>query len=376
DVVLQRVAEQATVITGARACSIRLLSESGELPIIAAHGLSEAYLHKGQVDLARSPVDRQALLGEAVYIEDVAQSTLLQYPDELAREGIRSLLCVPLRAQDEALGVIRVYGANTRAFDQEDQRFLEYFASLAAMAIRNARSWRTIQETDRERARFTRTVAHELRSPLAAILGNLRIICQGYAGPVPDRVLQLLERAHHRGTLLLALAGDLLALVSGREAPNAATEERVSLADIVSQVAVDVEQEVTLKALDLRLEIGETRGEVQGRRDQLTRMVENLVSNAVKYTPDGGRITVSLREQGKAVELVVQDTGIGIPKDQQAHLFEEFFRAENARQLTDNGTGLGLAIVKRMVENHHGTIAIESEEGQGTRVTVVLPAAR
>ena len=345
--------------------------------MIAAYGLSEAYLRKGQVDLARSLVDRKALLGEPVLVEDVAAAgegaSLFQYPEELAREGIRSLLCVPLRAQERMLGVVRVYGAQPKAFDPEDVRFLQHFASLAAIGIRNARTLRALQEADRERSQFVRTVAHELRSPLAAILGNLRLILQGYAGAVPEQTRQLLERAHHRGELLLALASDLLALVSGREAAGQAIREPLSLAALVCQAAGDLAAQARARAITLTVDVPEGPADLLGHRDQLVRLIDNLLSNAVKYTPDGGNVAVRVRTSDHAVELVVEDSGIGIPREDQERIFEEFFRSENARQLTDQGTGLGLAIVKRIVDNHRGTIALESAPGQGTRVTVMFP---
>lgn len=375
DVVLQHIVERATTITRALGCSIRLLSESGELPISAAYGLSEAYLQKGTVDLTRSPIDRKALFGEPVLIDDTAKHDLFQYPQELAREGIRSLLVIPLMAGTEVLGVIRLYFDAPHAFGEEDVQFAQNFANLAAIALRNAQTYRMLQDADKERSRFVRTVAHELRSPLSAILGNLRIILQGYAGPAPEKVTQLLQRAHERGNLLLALAGDLLALVSGRDAAAVKAHEPLSLAQIVRQVAGDLSAAADAKSIQVQIEAPDGDSDVIGDREQLIRVVDNLVSNAIKYTLDGGHVSIRVRREDGSVELVVEDTGIGIPAAMQAHLFEEFFRAENARRLTENGTGLGLAIVKRLVELHRGKIALESEEGRYTRVTVIFPAA-
>lgn len=373
DTVLQRVAEGATSVTQAKACSIRLLGERGELQISASYGLSEPYLQKGQVDLVRSAVDRKALLGEPVLIDDVAGEDVFQYPEELAREGIRSMLCIPLMAQETALGIVRVYGSVPSAFGPEDVRFMQHFASLATIAISNARTCRALQDVNRERSRFVRMVAHELRSPLSAIMGNLRIIMQGYTGPLPDKAAQLLERAHHRGNLLLALVSDLLALVAGKEAPAQRRREVVSLAGIARQIAGDLAGQAQAKSIALRVDADGDPCEIAGDRDQIIRLVDNLVSNAVKYTPDGGRVRVALSGGERSVEIVVEDTGIGIPREAQGRLFEEFFRAENAKRMTEQGTGLGLAITRRIAEEHGGKIALESEEGRGTRVTVVLP---
>lgn len=373
DLVLQRAAEQAAHTLSAKACSIRLLSESGELHISTAYGLSEAYLQKGPVDLAHSPIDRRALLGEPVLVHDLTRENLFQYPEEAVREGIRSVLCVPLLAQDRAFGVMRVYSEVPGGFDQEDVQFLQHFANLAAIAITNARTYQVLQNVDRERSRFMRTVAHELRSPLAAILSNLDVILEGYVGSVSEKARQLLARTRQRASLLLALTNDLLALAAGREAPAERTRERLSLAEIARQSINDLRDQAQSKSIQLEFHPGEGSLDLLGDRDQLERLMDNLVGNAVKYTLEGGRVTVRLHGDERAIELVVEDTGIGIPQAVQDRLFEEFFRAENARRLTDQGTGLGLSIVKRIVEDHRGKIAVESEEGRGTRITVVLP---
>lgn len=373
DLVLQRVAEQAARTLQAKACSIRLLGESGELQICAAYGLSEAYLRKGRVDLARSPIDREALLGHAVLVQDLTRENLFQYPEEAVREGIRSVLCVPLLAQNRAIGVVRVYSEVPGHFDREDVQFLQNFANLASIAINNARAWRILQDMDRERSRFVRILAHELRAPLSAILINLGVILDGYVGDVPEKVAHLLRRARQRSNLLLDLTNDLLALASGKEAAAEPAYERLSLAEIAQQTINDLQSQAQAKALQIEFSRGEGNLEVLGDREQLERLMDNLVSNAVKYTGEGGRVTVRLSGNEGSVELVVEDTGIGIPRAVQDRLFEEFFRAENARRFTEQGTGLGLSIVKRIVEDHRAKIAVESEEGQGTRITVVFP---
>ena len=370
DLVLQRVAEQATLITGSKACSIRLLSDSGELYVNASYGLSEEYLGKGPVDLARSPIDRKALLGEPVLVDDIAADGMFQYPEEALREGIRSVLCVTLLAQDQVHGVVRVYAEESAKFSGDDIQFLRHFASLAAIAINNARACRRLEDADRERARFVRTVAHELRAPLAAILGNVRIILDGYAGPISEKTQQLLDRAHHRGSLLLSLVRDLLALASRRPADDSHVREPVSLAETVRQVAGDLAAQAQARSLTVTIDADAGSAVLQGDREHLERLV---VSNAVKYTPDRGCVRVRIADDGESIVMVVEDTGIGIPRALQDRIFEEFFRAENARRLTEDGTGLGLAIVKRIVDEHRGQIAVESEEGRGTRVTVVFP---
>jgi signal transduction histidine kinase len=129
------------------------------------------------------------------------------------------------------------------------------------------------------------------------------------------------------------------------------------------------------KGVRLAAECGASSAVVLGRRDGLDAVVSNLLSNALKYTPSGGEVRLSLALQGQAIELHVRDTGIGIPEADQPNLFREFFRATNARALAEVGTGLGLAIVRSIVEQHGGSIEVQSGEGRGTCFRVSLPRA-
>ena len=143
---------------------------------------------------------------------------------------------------------------------------------------------------------------------------------------------------------------------------------------VVTEVEQTFRAEAERKGLELRVALGEHLPEIRGNADLLQQLVENLLSNAIKYTPPGGRVDMTLdKTNGSLLALEVRDTGIGIPEDEQARLFTEFFRASNARKLEEAGTGLGLPIVKRIIEIHGGEIHIESQEGKGTKITVTLP---
>jgi signal transduction histidine kinase len=185
----------------------------------------------------------------------------------------------------------------------------------------------------------------------------------------------LIERVRRRILFLQTLIDDLLDLAAGK-ADVMATVERglVSLTDVLKEVQTRFEPPAHDKGLILRVECPDKTLNVWGDRSELDRIMNNLVSNAVKYT-EAGEVRVLLERVNASARIVVSDTGIGIPEDALPHLFEEFYRAKNAKELQESGTGLGLSIIKDLVERYSGQIEVESTEGQGTTFTLTLPLA-
>jgi len=356
------------------ACSIRLLDEDGgHLYIRAAYGLSESYLQKGPVQVEKSPIDQRALQGAAVSILDVTRDQMFQYPEEAGREGIRSVLCMPLMTQEQALGVIRVYSRTEHEFTAEETEFLGHFANLAAVALRNAQSYEALAELDRAKSQFVLTAGHELKSPLAAAQSLNRVILEGYAGDVPEKILRILSRSDRQLALLQERIQGLLQLTPGRFEEHVKAPQRVSLNAAVEHELVALRPRAEARQQTLNVHLPEQALTVWGNEEDLRTLVANLVSNAIKYTPAGGTVTLSLSPLAGHAQLVVSDTGIGIPQEALPHIFDEFFRTSEAKQIEQYGTGLGLAIARRVVEAHRGRITVKSTPGQGTTFTVMLP---
>jgi len=228
------------------------------------------------------------------------------------------------------------------------------------------------RELDRMRDAFVATVSHELRTPLTSISGFLEMLQdeEHGLGDTGRTYLEVIRRSTDR---LHRLVEDLLlvAQIEARRVELAA--ESLDLAELVSECVERARPAAAEKRISVEL-VANHPPRVLGDAHRLTQVVDNLVSNAVKFTPDDGSVTVSVEKDGDAVRLVVSDTGIGIPADEQGQVFSRFFRSRTATQGAIPGTGLGLAISRALVEQHGGTIALESEEGRGTRVTVTLPA--
>jgi signal transduction histidine kinase len=371
--VLQTIADSAARTMGARAASIRLLDAEGRsLRILAASGLSDEYLSKGDIELQRSPVDLAALQGWAVRVFDVLDSQALQYPEEAAREGIRSLLCAPLIVRGESLGILRVYDSKPRDFTDEEVELVMAIAGQGAVAIGNARAFRQLQDLERTKSRFVYLVAHELKAPVGAIRSSLGLLMEGYAEPLSDEQKGVVGRALRRLEGLHELLQDLLALgsVKGR-VPGpfpAETDFTIRLRALIEQAMESARN----AGIDMQAEIPDNPILLRISGDDLDRLANHLIDNAVRYTPTGGHVTVRLSTANDHVTLECKDSGIGIPDEAQPHIFEEFYRASNARKLRP-GTGLGLPLVRRLAEFHGGHIDFRSRLGEGSSFVVTLP---
>jgi two-component system phosphate regulon sensor histidine kinase PhoR len=217
-------------------------------------------------------------------------------------------------------------------------------------------------------------MTHELRSPVKVTSSLLNVLSRGYVGELNDKQADLVDRARMRIQVLESLIDDLLDLAAGKaEGPTEVARGPVSLSEVLQEVCARYEPLAVEKGLSVAYTGIEDGLVVCGDREELDRIFNNLVGNAVKYTQDGG---VEVRTEGVEgwIRITVSDTGIGIPAEALPQLFQEFFRASNAKATGESGTGLGLAIVKDLVERYGGRLEVESEEGVGTSFCVLLPA--
>lgn len=235
---------------------------------------------------------------------------------------------------------------------------------------------RKLQELDKAKTLFLLTVTHELRAPVAAIQSYLDLILQGYVAP--DRQQQVLHRCRERAAELLALIGDLLQLARIRELDKRKVQAQpVDVAALMVEVAELFRGEAEEKRIELK--VHPTTGHraiAAADPDHVKVIWTNLISNAIKYTPSGGRVTINLRCKDGTVTGIVRDTGIGISAEALPHVFDEFFRTEEAKATVSCGTGLGMSITKRLIEMYGGKIEVQSRAGRGTTFTFSLPEAR
>lgn len=290
---------------------------------------------------------------------------------ELAVEAIKAgaydFISKPFTA-DLLLMTVR-QGLEKRRLTLETKRLQAIEQEAAEMARAKAEAER-LQELQ---TAFTYQVAHELRAPVAASLSLLRTMNRGLAGQLNETQADILGRIENRLNLLMELVNDLLSLAASKTVAQDEPLEQVALEPLIRQVVDQLAIEAEGKGIRLTLNAPETPMAVQATEEGLRRIVSNLVGNAIKYTPAGGQVEVTVRTGTGWATLVVVDSGIGIPAEDLAHVWEEFFRARNARRSGITGTGLGLSIVKQLVTRYGGSIEVESVEGQGTTFTVRLP---
>lgn len=230
-----------------------------------------------------------------------------------------------------------------------------------------------LRALDRTRDDFVHNVSHELRTPLTSIAGYLEMVADGSYGDVPAGVERAVAVALRNTDRLRTLVEDLLTFSAYDAAGVALERATVDLAAVAEQCRRASLPLLDGRRLEVQLHAAPDLRPIEADPSQIGRVVTNLLSNAVKFTPDGGRVTLEVGNREDGVELVVSDTGVGIPAAEQSRLFERFFRSSLSVAAETQGTGLGLALTRTIVEMHHGTVTITSTEGAGTRVTVTLP---
>jgi signal transduction histidine kinase len=263
----------------------------------------------------------------------------------------------------------------TARLREREKEIFDLSASLRQRADELQLAYDRLKEVERGKSEYMRRAAHNLRSPLGAVGLMLAVVCSGRAGSIPETARSMLERTRKRVDEALDVARDLLALSRAREAEFTVEFRTVDLAGILQGIEEEHRQRAESCSVSLEICIESTPLEIVGDPASMAELLDNLISNATKYTPAGGKVRVELsRHEGSAL-ILVADSGIGIPAEERDRVFDEFFRAQNARQSGKEGTGLGLSIVKAIVDSHGGTISAESEVGAGTTFRVVLPSA-
>jgi len=228
-----------------------------------------------------------------------------------------------------------------------------------------------LKELDRIKSEFVTTVSHDLRSPLTTILGYVDLIERG--GPLTPQQHEFLRRVQDSTQSITALITDLVHL--GRiEAGLDTQQDLVDLSALAGYAADSLRLRSENKGIHLEVDLPPDLPAVAGNPVRLRQMINNLIDNAIKFTPENGRVTVSTHLEENQVLLLVSDTGVGIPTPEQPYIFNKFYRASNVEDGT--GSGLGLSIVKSIVEVHGGRIWVESTVGEGSTFTVVLPTAQ
>jgi signal transduction histidine kinase len=358
-----------------------MLLKDGRLEMPVTHGDAPAgglfaQLPEGAQQWPRALVERRFAIVDLRGKE--GRQIPAQMREPLLRRGYSSALVLPVAAGDEPLGLVAALRKNGNdPWRQMETDAAEWIAADLGRGLKHAQMYQAEGELvkrfralDQAKTDFMATVSHELRTPLTSIAGYLEILQDGDAGPVSEEHRAILETIERNATRLRNLIEDVLTLSKIETGSFRTVMQPVRLADVIASAVAAVSPAATKGQITLSSEVADPALTVNGDEGQLDRVLINLLSNSIKFTPPRGTVTVWAGRDGDTVTVRITDTGIGIPDQDKKDLFNRFFRASNAVRSAVQGTGLGLSIVRTIVANHGGELDLESAEGKGTTVTI------
>jgi PAS domain S-box-containing protein len=311
--------------------------------------------------------------GGPVRIDDIAEASIQVNRPDLIGHGLRVGLAIPVRSGDGVIGTLGFFGSAPESVDDTLIALLGGVAAHIGQFLERQRSVELAAELARTKDEFIALVGHELRTPLTSISAYTELLLAEDSPPEQDRE-QFLGVIHRNAEHLRAIVDDLLDLVGLESGYIVLSVHPVDFAKIVRESTAEMRQSADGTGLAFVADLGPGEMIVDGDATRLRLVVDHLLSNAIKYTPAGGRVEVKLEVNGAGLTLTVSDTGIGIPPQERQRLFRRFFRGSNSREKGIPGTGLGLAIARTIVDRHGGTITMSAREsGPGTTFVVRLP---
>jgi GAF domain-containing protein len=388
ETVLSTIVSRAVQLTSMDGGSIWEYDQADEqFYVRATDRLPEELVEVQRATLVRKgegALGRVAITGEPVEIRDITNESSYQtrLREILIRHGYRSVVAVPLLREDHLLGALAVIRTTPGEFAPEVIALLKTLATQSALAIQNARLYREIEVKSKEleaasrhKSEFLANMSHELRTPLNAIIGFSEVLSERMFGEINEKQAEYIGDILHSGQHLLSLINDILDL-SKIEAGRMELElSDFDVASTIENTLILVRERAQRRGITLGRAIDEQLGIIRADERKVKQVLLNLLSNALKFTPEGGRIDVQGAARDGSAEISVTDTGVGIAPEDQDRIFEEFRQVGTAYKKVE-GTGLGLAISRKFIELHGGKIWVTSKVGSGSTFTFTLPLQR
>jgi len=381
---LRKITQVATELTNTEACSILLYDKaSGELRFAPATiSTSPEKLLDVAVPLDNSIAGWVFRKVRPILIRDAKSDPRWNSRvDESSDFDTRSILGVPLQIKHEVIGVMELLNKKDEdGFSQDDIQIATTLAAHVAVAIENARLWDDVQraykeleELDRLKSEFVSIASHELKTPLAVILGYASFLRE----QVSEAGSEQLEMVLASAMKLRGLIDDMTNLRHIKSEDVQLDLEVFSMRELVTEVLREFQSLIKAKSFRVKVQFaeGDDPVNIEADRQKIYLAVANILSNAIKFTPEKGAIFVGLARKGQRIYLRIADTGIGIPREHLTRIFEDFYQVEPSLTRRYEGLGLGLPIAKGMVEIHNGKILVDSVPGKGSQFTIVLPIA-
>ena len=289
-----------------------------------------------------------------------------------------SWLGAPLAAEGRLIGVLSIHKELPDFYTSQDEKVLTAVADLAAVAIHKGllfqntlKAYQELRELDRLKDEFVQNVSHELRTPLTFVRGYVEYLLEGYAGDLNSDQRQALEVVLNRGDAVIRLVNDI---ISFKQTHALQLELRPILLQMLAEACVEGSRAAAEQAaVELIFNAEPDLPLVLGDAQRMEQVFDNLISNALKFSPDGGVINITLRRKDDTVQAEISDTGIGMPADRIDRIWERFYQIDSTTTRRFPGAGIGLAIVKRIIDAHQGRIWVQSELGRGSTFFFTLP---
>jgi GAF domain-containing protein len=380
--VLDSIVSTLKQVLKCRGVSIALLTPDTQvLEIRAAAGIQTKWKESARLKVGEGISGQVAATAKVRYVPDTHLLSDFIFFDPV----VRSLLVVPLMVKDRVIGTLAIDQMLPDAFTENDERLLTIAAAQAAIVIENAQlyadikerankleqAYKELQEIDQLKDELVQNVSHELRTPLTFIKGYVELLLESDMGPLNDGQRDSLVIVADKTNALTRLVGNIIFLQQiERESLELTVLEMGQIARMALQ---SCEITATGAGISLRLDASPGLPKIPVDRDRINQVFDNLLGNAIKFSPRGGTITITVRDIGNALKISVADTGIGIPADKLLRIFDRFYQVDGSATRHFGGAGLGLAITKRIVEAHGGRIWAESKIGEGSQFIFTLP---
>lgn len=383
DEVLDRIVSNAVRLTGTDGGSIMEYDESSDSFHVRAAYRSSAnlleQLRAVTIDRESTLVGRTALERKPLEVADLAQAELDPHLDILFRDGWRSVLAVPLLRGDKMVGVLVIRRRSTGSFPSEMSELLQTFATQSALAIVNARLFRELETktaeleiASRHKSEFLASMSHELRTPLNAVIGFSEVLLDRMFGEINERQEEYLRDILSSGRHLLELINDILDLSKVEAGQMVLEPSTFEVGSALEWASTLHRERASAHAITVTSEVAEDVGTIEADERQFRQVVLNLVGNAVKFTPDGGSVSINAYREGTELNVTVTDTGIGVALEDRERIFETFQQGRRGAP-KEEGTGLGLTLCRRIVELFGGRMWLESTPGVGSTFGFSVP---
>ncbi|HYN65786.1 MAG TPA: GAF domain-containing protein [Ornithinibacter sp.] len=383
DEVLTTIVEHAVELGGADGGSLMEYDEESLLfRVRTTYGTSDDVrerLKTVRIHVDESFVGRAATSGVPVQVTDLAEVDLDLHLRLLFDAGWRSLVVIPLVRPDRIVGALVVRRLTTGAFSDETCDLLTAFASQSAIALTNARLYQQLERQRRELATtsqhksdFLASMSHELRTPLNAVIGFSEVLLERMFGELNERQADYVQDILEAGRHLLALLNDVLDLSKVEAGRMELEVTTFPTADAIHGVLALVRERAGQHGVELRFDATDAPTHITADELRLKQVLLNVIGNAVKFTPEGGSVSLRAWTEGPEVLITVTDTGIGVAEADRSRIFDSFQQGTRSSSSSE-GTGLGLTLTRRIVELHGGRMWLESELGVGSTFGLALP---